>query len=206
MKKLLLLLLLIPFTVFAKFNNGIVYFNDGTSKKGYIEVPDYPDDAKLKFRADEKGKTQKIEIDLVKGFDVTNDKNETFKYTTILLAQPKIFTSDQFKLETKKSWVRIVKEGKIDIYQTYSVYSHGSKTGGDGSVYIHKKDENHAYFIAYYTGGFNIVVNGYSATMKYVDTIFEKDCPSLSAIITKDDLKKNGYNAIVEIYEQNCGK
>ena len=42
--------------------------------------------------------------------------------------------------------------------------------------------------------------------MKYVDTIFEKDCPILSAIITKDDLKKNGYNAIVEIYEQNCGK
>ena len=166
--------MIVPFTVFAKFHKGTVYLNDGTSKVGYVEVPDYPDDAKLKFRDDKKGKTQKIEIDLVKGFDVTTDEDKTYNYITMLLAQPKVFTNDQFKLDTKKSWVRIVKEGKLDIYQTYSVYSHSSKTGGGGSVYIHKNEDNCAYFFANFYGGFNINMNGYSQSLKYIRAIFER--------------------------------
>ena len=206
MKNLILVFLIIPFSAFAKFYNGNVNFNDGTSKKGFIEIPDYPDDSKLKFRSEERGKTEKFQIDLVKGFEIINEKNEVIKYLTILLAEPKIFTKDKYRLGTKKSWVRIIKEGKIDIYQTYSVYNPSSKSGGEGSVYIHKKDEIYAYAFATFTGGFNFVVNGYSSAKNYIHAIFKDDCPNLSEIITKEALKQKGYSVIVDLYEENCGK
>lgn len=208
MKKLILLVFLIPFMSFAKFYKGTITMNDGSLKNGYIELPEYPDDAKIKFRTEEKGNNEKLEIDTVKGFEIINDKNEVVRYTTVFLAEPKIFTNDQFTLDKKKSWVKIIKEGKITIYSAYATYSQGSGTGGFSTCYIKKTDEDYAYFFADgggNGGGFSINMNGFSTLKKYLGKIFEKDCPKLVDLIEKEDIKKNGLVRIVELYEQNCG-
>lgn len=206
MRKLFLLCLIIPVSVFAKFYNATVTFTDGTSKKGFVELPEYADDTKLKFKSEEKGKTEKLEIDLIKGFEITSDKNETIKYTTIFLAEPKPFTKDQHKLGTKKSWVRIIKEGKITLYATFDSYNPGNGTGGASTYYIQKGNEKDAYFIADGISGFNININAFSVLKTYSHSIFETDCPKLTELLNKDDLKKNGLSRIVDIYEANCGK
>ena len=58
MKKIIFLLILIPFTVLAKYNPGSITFNDGTTKNGFIEIPKYKD-IKIKFKSEENGKTEK---------------------------------------------------------------------------------------------------------------------------------------------------
>lgn len=206
MKKIILLFVLVPFLSFAKFYEGSVTMNDNSIKKGFIELPEYPDDAKLKFRNEEKGKTEKLEIDSVKGFEIINDKREVVHYLTVFLAEPKIFTNDQFTFDKKKSWVKVIKEGKIAIYSAYAVYNQGTGTGGGSSSYIKKPNEDYAYFFADGSGGFNINMNGFSSLKKMIGIIFKKDCPKLADLIVKDDLKKNGFAQIVYLYEQNCGK
>jgi hypothetical protein len=200
------LLLLVNFTVSAKFYKGTILLMDGNTKKGGIELPDYPDDKKLKFRNDEEGKKEKIEIDLVKSFEILNDKNILVKYITIYLAEPKPFTKNQYKLDDHKSWVKVVKEGKINLYTAYSVYNPGTKTGGDSSTYIQKENDKYAYYIASGYGGFNINMNGFSTLKKYLGSIFEKDCPNLVQLIKKEEMNKKGYEYIVELYEKNCGQ
>lgn len=200
------LLLLVNFTVSAKFYKGTILLMDGNSKNGYIELPDYPDDKKIKFREEEKGKTEKIEIEIVKSFEIVNDKNSTVKYITIYLAEPKPFTKNQHKLDDHKSWVKVVKEGKINLYSASAVYSPGSGTGGVTSTYIQKENDKYAYFIADGYGGFNINMNGFSVLKKYLGSIFEKDCPKLAQLLNKDDMKKKGYEYILELYDKNCEK
>jgi hypothetical protein len=67
MKKTLLLWLFLPLMLSAKFYKGKITFNDGTSKNGFIELPEYPDDAKINLKNEENGKTEKYKID-----DVSN--------------------------------------------------------------------------------------------------------------------------------------
>lgn len=214
MKKIILLFVLFPFLSFAKFYKGTVTMNDDSVKKGFIELPEYPDDAKLKFRTEEKGSTEKLEIESVKGFEVLNDKNQTIKFITFYLARPKPFTNIEFKIDSKKSWVRIIKEGKISLYSTSEAYSSvmsssggampGSGSGGT-SYYIKKGTDNYAILIDQTIGG-SICGNCFSQMKKIVSKIFEKDCPKLADLLVKDDLKKNGYAQIVYLYEENCGK
>lgn len=198
------LLLLVNFSVSAKFYKGTILLMDGNSKNGYVELPDYPDDKKIKFREEEKGKTEKIEIDLVKSFEIVNDKNSTVKYITVYLAETKPFTKYQHKLDDHKSWVKVVKEGKINLYSASAVYSTG--TGGGTSTYIQKENDNYAYYIASGYGGFNISMNGFSVLKNYLGSIFEKDYPKLVQLINKKDINKNGYEYIIELYDKNCGK
>ncbi|MFT7352696.1 MAG: hypothetical protein ACI9XR_002483, partial [Flavobacterium sp.] len=42
MKKIVLLLLFLPFSIFANFYSGTITFNDNSTKKGLIEIPDDP--------------------------------------------------------------------------------------------------------------------------------------------------------------------
>ena len=215
MKKIILLFVLIPFLSFAKFYKGTVTMNDDSIKNGFIELPESPNDAKLKFRTEEKSSTEKLDIENVKGFEVSNEKNQTIKFITFYLAKPKPFTNIEFKTDSKKSWVRIIKEGKISLYNTFEGYSSvispsggsmpGSGSGG-ASYYIRKGTDNFAIFIDQVSGGATMCGNCFSQMKKIVSKIFEKDCPKLADLIVKDDIKKNGYTRIIEIYEENCGK
>lgn len=60
MRKLIYLLILIPFVSFAKFYSGIMTFTDNTTKEGFIEIPDDSENNTIKFRLEEKGNTEKF--------------------------------------------------------------------------------------------------------------------------------------------------
>ena len=213
MKKLILLFVLIPFVSFAKFYKGTVTMNDGSVKNGFIELPEYPDDAKLKFRTEERGSTEKLEIDNVKAFEIINGENKTIKFISSYTAYKG--NGDLIKLDKKKSWLRILKEGKISLYIASSGGSSvmspsggsmpGSSSGG-AIYYIRKGTENYVFIIDQVFGGFTACGNCFSQMKKTLSRIFEKDCPKLADLIFKDDIKKNGYVRIVELYEENCGK
>ena len=205
MKKNLILFLIIPLFSFAKFYKGNINFIDGSQRSCFIELPEYSDDTKLKFKSEEKGKAEKIEIDLIKSFEITNNRNEITKYVTILLANPKPFTNVKFNLDDKRSWAKIIKEGKITLYSTQEAYNHGSGTGGGTSYYIQKGNEKYAYFIADgESGGLSVNMNGFSVFKSCVKSIFENECPKLYELLKKDDFKKKGVTMIIDLYEQNC--
>jgi hypothetical protein len=208
MKKLIIFIfLVVPLVGFAQFYKAKVTMNDGSIKNGFVHLPDYPDDAKIKFRLEERGKNEKLDVNDVKEFEIINDKNETVKYATVYLADPKPFTRDQFTLGKKKSWVKILKEGGITIYYAYAAYSPGTGTGGFGSSYIMKKNDTHAYFIMDGgSKGLNFNMNGYQVFKKYFAKIFEKDCPKLIELVTKEDLNKNGIRYLVDLFDNNCAK
>lgn len=209
MRKFLILFVLFPILSAAKFYRATIALNDGNLKNGFVELPEYPDDKNLKFKSDEKAKTEKLSIDLVKGFEITNDKNEVVKYVTLFLANPKPFTNDKFKLEEKKSWVKVVRDGNINIYATTSVYSPMAGTGGFSMLYVQKENDKYAYYFAnadIKNLKHDYTMNGFQVTKKYLNTIFGTECPKFMEIFNKEDYKNEGYDYIVDLYEQNCGK
>lgn len=207
MKKLILLLILIPIASFAKFYPGNLTLKDGTTINGFIELPEYPDDAKLKFRREEKGSNEKYTSDEVNSFEIVNSKNEKVRYITIQLAKPKLFNLKEIKIETKKSWVKIIKEGKISLYSAYYSYSSGSGTGGGAIYYIKREKDDYALYLQEYGGGgitFNM--NGFQNLKKFIKLYFDESCPKLVNFLDKEDINKNGLVRIIDLYETNCGK
>lgn len=214
MKKLILLVFLIPFMSFAKFYKGTVTMNDGSLKIGFIEIPEYPDDAKLKFRTEEKGTNEKLDIDTVKGFEITNQNGDVIRFITLYAAEQ----WNKLSIDKKKSWMSIVKEGKINLYRTFAegdsgfrssttgLTVPGSSSPGGFAYYIGRQDDNFAIYIDVTFGGLTFCGNCFSQMKKILSKIFENDCPKLADLIEKDDIKKNGHVRIVELYEQNCGK
>jgi hypothetical protein len=210
MKNLILLVLLLPVFCNAKFYSGTVTMSDNSLKNGFIEIPEFPDDTKLKYRVEEKGKTEKLDINSVKGFEITNDKNETIKFITIFTAYQ---GSNKLNIDKKKSWASIVKEGRINLYRTYTTGTTGtmgvpgSGSSGGFTYYINRPNDEYIIYIDESDGGgLTICGNCFSQLKKTLSKIFEDDCPKLADLIDKQDLKKNGYVRIVELYEQNCGK
>lgn len=209
MKNLILFVLLVPILCNAKFYSGTVTMSDNSLKKGFIEIPEFPDDTKLKYRVEEKGKTEKLEINSVKGFEITNDKNETIKFITIYTAYQ---GSNKLNIDKKKSWASIVKEGKINLYRTYTSGTSGtmgvpgSGSSGGFTYYINRPNDEYIIYIDESDGGgLNFCGNCFAQLKKTLAKIFENDCSKLADLVDKQDLKKNGYVRIVELYEQNCG-
>lgn len=205
MKKLLLLLLLIPITSFAKFYRGTINYNDGTTINAFIELPDYPDDAKLKFKREEKGKNEKVGIDEVKSFEIINTEGEKINYITIKLGRPKIFNTKELTIDSKKSWARVVKEGKISIYATYVAYSASSNTGGGGMYYVKRPNDDYALeLIGFSSGGLNFQMNQFNHLKKGIKIYFDKTCPKMAELLDKKDITKKGMTHLIDLYESNC--
>lgn len=216
MKKFIVLVFLIPFISFAKFYKALVTMNDGSTKKGFIELPDFPDNAKIKFRLAEKGDSEKLNINDVKSFEITNDENEKINFITIYGAQKG--KGDKLKIDKNKSWARVIKEGKINLYRTHttstggSVAASGMSVQGTGSsegfeYFINRPGDNYAMNTNYIQlGGLSFCGSCFNLFKKTIFNIFENDCPKLVDLIEKEDIKKNGLVRLVELYEQNCGK
>lgn len=223
MKKIVLFLLLIPFLGFAKYIKATVTMNDNSVKKGYIEFPEYHDDIELKFRFEQNGKTEKLNINDLKQFEFLNDRNETIIYITMYLAQHLSLKKDKLKIDKTKSWVNKINTGKINIYQFYSAAVGGFQSTGpiwgtfDNSpasrqYYIQKPGDDYAiFFDENYGRGTTWPKKNHIKFLKEIITkIFGNDCPQLADLVTDENFdeyfKKNNYTRIVEFYEQNCGK
>lgn len=216
MKKLLLLFILVPFSVFAKFYDGTITFNDGTTKTGLIEIPEDGSKQEISFKTDLKAKAEKISIDDVKGFDITSGKNLTpTKFVTIYLAKGALYGTKEAKVDKKKSWVRVEKEGGITLYSSYIGYRPGGRMGIISSAgwppqtyfYLGRPDKDYAVFFWMYieSAGTTIAINNFKVIKRLTETHFETKCPELHTFVEKDDFKTNGIDRIVELYDEHCG-
>jgi len=204
MKSLILLFLLLPLTVLAKFYQGSITFTNGLTKKGYIEIP-YYDDSKIKFRIEENNDTEKYSLDEVIGFEIINDEKEKISFTNIILSSPKLFGKDHIKIDTKKSWVRIIKEGKITVFAADYYERSGDCFISGLRFYVKKTNENFARFIRDKPNR-GIIINEYSVIIHYLKYYFKDECPKFIKALDSDDIKQNGMGRIVDIYDQHCGE
>lgn len=217
MKKLLFLFVLIPFVSFAKFFDGTINFTDGSTKTGLIELPAEPGEQTLKFKTDLKAKAESFDINNIKGFDITNGKNAVpTKFITIYLAKGPLYGTKEVKVDKKKSWVRIEKEGGITLYSSYIGYRPGVRMGAAStsgwpaqtSFFLGRPDKDYAVFFWMYieSGGGTIAINNFKVIKRLAEAHFETKCPELANFIDKDDIKTNGIERIVELYDEHCGK
>lgn len=215
MKKLLLLFLLLPFSMFAKFYDGTITLNDGSTKTGLIEIPE-AGKQNLKFKTDLKAKAETISINDVKGFDVTDGKNSIpTKFVSIYFAKGPLF--GDCKVDKKKSWVRIEQEGRITLYSNYIGYRPAIR-GSNGSIgasgwppmtlfYLGRPGINYAtqFWMYIQSGGGNVAINNFKVIKRLTKVHFENNCPTLESFIDKEDFKANGIGRIVDLYDEHCG-
>jgi hypothetical protein len=207
MKKLILSFILIPTLVVAKFNPGNISFNNGTNKIGFIEAPEYKD-KKIKFKSEENGKVEKYNIDDVKDFQIQNDKNETENYTTLIVGTNKLFNLTKFNLDSKKSFVKIIKQGKISVYSIHFQTNTGSGMKnyyvGSDAYYLQREKENFAFGIGIHRYDLSFMVGMDLYQVAKIN--FKEICPNFAELIKVANLNSNEFYKIVDIYEQNCGQ
>lgn len=202
MKKLLLLLLLLPFTALATFHKGELILNDSTVKAGYIELPNSHDQKKLRFKATEDGDVEKFTAEEVKSFHVEglgDYKNEAYYYVTCKLADNKMI-GEGFRVAKGKSWVRLEYAGTINIV-TATTYQNG--TWG-ALYYVHFPKEDVAKYLGVFYGGMSITNEEFTEVKRQAARIFDDKCPDVSKNLKKADTKRP--NVIIELYDKYCGK
>lgn len=215
-RALQILIIIIPFVTFANFHPGVMTLNDGTIKKGLIEIPDDSENSKIKFKSDEDAKKEKIALELIKSFVVYNDKNQSQKFIITHLAYFNPFSKENnFRKHNKLACVAVAREGKLTLcYAWFMTAGAGggavggaTVTGGStsGETFIYK--EGNDYALEFYQGslkGFNISVNSFKHLKDMITKHFGNECPKLVDLINKEDIKKNGITRVFELYEQNC--
>lgn len=208
MKKVLILLILIPITALAEFWEGTVTFTDGTTKKGYITIPDQPNNSNLRFKLEENSKIEKLQINTIKGFEISNNQKEIVQYETIFVAYNNPFNPNKLNINKRKSWARIVKEGKITLYALDKLNYNLLILSTTTFYCIKKQNEDFALYLGDYMygseGNWHFNLNNFKLFKNTIRHNFEKECPQLADLIDKEDFIKNGMGRIVELYDQNC--
>jgi hypothetical protein len=207
MKKALMLFLIIPISVGAQFQEGTVIFNNDTSKKGFINIPDQPNNSNVRFKVAENAEIEKFKINEVKGFEIIDNQNEMVHYATIYVAYTNPFHPDKIAVNKRKNWARIVKEGKIILYALDKL-NYNIMLSRTTYYCIKKQDQDYALYLGDYMygseGNWNFNLNNFTLFKDAIRNYFEKECPQLVDLIDKEDFKKNGMGRIVELYDQNC--
>jgi hypothetical protein len=200
MKKLLLLLLLLPFTALAKFYKGEIVLNDSTVKPGYIEIPTSHNQRKIRFKANPEADVEKFSAEDVTRFYVENageQETETLFYITCRLADNKMI-GNGFKVEKSKSWVRIQYSGTLNIV-TANYYQNGTS----GFIYyVHFPEEGTAVYLGAFYGGMSITNQEFVELKRQIARVFEEKCPELAENLTKEDCKR--LNSIIDLYNKHC--
>lgn len=130
---------------------------------------------------------------MMSGSVFTAEDNTQILYLTRNLANLKPF-STKYKINEKKSWVRLERDGEVKILTAY-VKSYDS----NGSVYyIQKPNEDYARYLAV----FGVLTSGeFKLMKKMVGFIFKEDCPNLEEALIKEDFKVRGVNLVGIMYE-----
>lgn len=207
MKTIVMLFIVFPIAVFGQFWEGTVTFNNGSTKKGYINVPDQPNNTNVRFKSEENSEIEKWDIDTVKGFEIINDQKEIIQYTTISIAYNNPFNRDKISINKRKNWARIIKEGKITVYALDKL-NYNIALSTTTYYCIKKQDQDYALYLGDYIygseGNWHFNLNNFTLFKEAIRHYFEKECPQLAVLIDKEDFKKNGMGRIVELYDQNC--
>lgn len=210
MKKVILLLLLLPFTAMANFYPGSITFVNGSVKTGLIEEPKGKDN-KVVFKAGEKAKEEKFKTEEIESFQITNADNVVEEYVTIILGNNKILNPKSFNLDSKKSVARIIKQGKITIYGVRFLKSSlkGNNSVGMNNTryeseayYMQRGGEDFAFAIGIWQSDLNFMT-GFNL-YQVVEFNFKDSCPQFVEELKKADLKNTEFAKIVDIYESSC--
>jgi hypothetical protein len=205
MKKIILFtMVLLPFMVMAKFYRGSITLTDDKTIKAYISEP-IGNDSKIKFRYSEDGKTEKIEIEEVKSFEFYDDNNNQKVYHTMLLSNPKFLRPSKFKISKKKYWVKLIKEGKINLYEVYTVVQSGRNINYIYNYYITQENDTYGRFLfSPMSDVFNRIKYKYAGLDYYLKLYYETKCPEFVKSVKYEILEKYGIGRIVDLYEANC--
>jgi len=210
MKNILYLLLLLPLTTFANFYPGTITFTNGSTRTGLIEEPQGKD-TKVKFKANEKAREEKFKIEEIKDFELTNENNVAEQYTTMILGNNKLLNPKSFNLDSKKSVVRIIKQGRIAIYGVRFLKGSMQGTGGNQintsryeaeAYYMQREGENFAFAIGTWSADLNFM-SGFNL-YQVVEFNFKETCPGFVEALKTADLKNTQFDRIPEIYEKTC--
>jgi hypothetical protein len=207
MKTIIMLFIAVPISVFAQFWEGTVTFNDGTTKKGYINVPDQPDSSHLRFKLEENSEVEKFKTNTVNSFEISKDQKQIIQYATIYIAYNNPFNTQKMMIIKRKNWARIVKEGKITVYALDKL-NYNIALSTTSYYCIKKQNQDFALYLGDYMygseGNWHFNLNNFTQFKEAIRNYFEKECPQLADLIEKEDFKTNGMGRIVELYDQNC--
>ena len=201
--------LLISAMATAQFNPGTITLNDGSSKTGYIETPE-GQEKKVKFKVDQKSKVEKIGVENVREFEITNFKNEKEKYITLKLGNNKLFNPSEIKVASTKTFVKEIKKGKIGLYASHfkatSVSGGGASTRshsyqGD-SYYLQRPGDDYAFAIGTHRYDLNFLTG--MSTYPVIEENFKDICPEFVIKLKEADLPIAKFGEFVEIYERTC--
>lgn len=212
MKKIYLLVCLISFTMQAKYYEAVLTFENGTVKKGFAEMVEIQD-SKVKFRATEKGDTEKILSTELKKIEYTDKDGNKYEADRLFIHKDK--GEDGIKKGTEKYWLYVIYSNGIkvatDVLQSTFRYnpSNGTTTGAAGAtlLYLGKEKEDGVFFV-YMLSSMNSVNIGMDKSVRRHCELLFKDCPTfLTAVNNEDFKKKTLINKLIELYEKNnCNK
>ncbi|MES2545172.1 MAG: hypothetical protein V4548_09825 [Bacteroidota bacterium] len=213
MKKIFLLLLLVPFFSFANFYEGTIKFTNGSTLKGLVFIPTVTDKTVF-YKPSENVITVKYDINKIDQIEFyIKEENRTLIYVASLYYE--ISMMGKFKGLTKsKIWLELIYDGKLKIYKT-GVEGHKFHTN-TGAMKIGSADT----FIGYYFKLPNsdnpqkivqqqvgsLAPGQFLLLKMYLGRYLKEDCPTLVELLEKKEFKEKGYTLIGELYDQNCGK
>ncbi len=206
MKKILLLLLLVPFFGFAKYYEGTIYFSDGKNLTGLIEIPSITD-KKINFKSSEKDKKQEFKTNDIDQLKITFGKDVVATYIATKHYAIKGFSLAK-EPSVDKIWLQLIYDGKIKMYcdaQTTSNYSGGMASSSTNMNYF-MKSQSKDYPQMVFTDFGGLAAGQFKYIKKAVEVYLKTDCPNIADLMIKEDIKEKGYTRIGELYDQNCGK
>ncbi len=210
MKKIILfaIILLFNFILHAQRFKGIIYFNDGTVKKGLLKVIN--DD--VLYKKDKKTKRKIYNYSQVDSISYYHKGIRKFEYIKLNEKDPpilayikiddylklyKIIRYETEKKRQKKTKTSIAKDGSI-INEQYEGREYEVKKT-TATFFLKRKNEK---FVTYFTS-FR-AENDYGKSFKEVIAEYFKDCQDIVEKVGRKKFKKKDYLKIVEYYNQRC--
>ncbi|NMH28811.1 hypothetical protein [Flavobacterium silvaticum] len=209
MKNLVLLIFLFPVIAFAQYNPGTVTLNDGSVKSGFIEIPEFQD-SKLKFRSTEKASVEKLKVETVKEFEITNREGQTEKFITLKTARNRNLR-DGFKINEEKSFLKIVKKNRIAIYIAHfkGTTTMGRASGGISSqqfggdkYFLQREGDDFAFSIGDHRYDLDFMTG--MSTYAVIHENYKEICPEFIEKLKQADLPVSRFGEFVDIYDTAC--
>jgi hypothetical protein len=123
----------------------------------------------------------------------------------MLLSNPKFLRPSKFKISKKKYWVKLIKEGKINLYEVYTVVQSGRNINYIYNYYITQENDTYGRFLfSPMSDVFNRIKYKYAGLDYYLKLYYETKCPEFVKSVKYEILEKYGIGRIVDLYEANC--
>lgn len=193
MKRLFILILFFSSLLSnARFRNATILFNDGHSETGFVksfleqrvitggfssnlEHELNLDDKIIKFKISEDAETKDLSIDDIKQINIIFDNNYTMIFRVLYLKE--LDKKGNFKEKSRKVFLPLLKEGKINIYGLRYSTQTGSGSGPYTGEVFYYQNAKEDYAVNYFNMGFSAMFNVQERVLNPFRILF-KDCPS----------------------------